>query len=60
MVFGTDLYSFPVGRRVSHLLPQIDASSLSDAAKAAVLGGTARRLLRVPDAVSADGPAAPR
>jgi len=60
VVFGTDLYSFPVGRRISHLLPQIEASSLSDADQAAVLGGTARRLLRVPDAVSDDGPAAPR
>jgi len=60
VVFGTDLYSFPVGRRISHLLPQIEASSLSDADQAAVLGGTARRLLRVPDAVSDDRPAAPR
>jgi predicted TIM-barrel fold metal-dependent hydrolase len=48
VVFGTDLYSHPVGRRISHLLPQIEASALSDAEKAAVLGGTARRLLRVP------------
>lgn len=60
VVFGTDLYSFPVGRRISHLLPQIDASALSDDDKAAVLGGTARRLLRVPDDVSRDGAAAPR
>ena len=60
VVFGTDLYSFPVGRRISHLLPQVEASSLSDADKAAVLGGTARRLLRVPDALSDAGPAAPR
>jgi predicted TIM-barrel fold metal-dependent hydrolase len=52
VVFGTDLYSFPVGRRISHVLPQIEASSLSDADKAAVLGGTARRLLRVPGAIS--------
>ena len=42
VVFGTDLYSYPVGRRISHLLPQIEASSLSDDEKAAVLGGTAR------------------
>lgn len=48
VVFGTDLYSHPVGRRISHLLPQIEASALTDAEKAAVLGGTARRLLRVP------------
>jgi predicted TIM-barrel fold metal-dependent hydrolase len=47
VVFGTDLYSHPVGRRISHLLPQIESSALSDADKAAILGGTARRLLRV-------------
>jgi predicted TIM-barrel fold metal-dependent hydrolase len=48
VVFGTDLYSHPVGRRISHLLPQIEASSLSDEEKAAILGANARRLLRVP------------
>ena len=48
VVFGTDLYSHPVGRRISHLLPQIVASELSDADKTAVLGGNARRLLQVP------------
>ena len=44
VVFGTDLYSHPVGRRISHLLGQIVESSLSDDDKAAILGGTARRL----------------
>ena len=44
VVFGTDLYSHPVGRRISHLLPQIVESSLSDDDKAAILGGNARRL----------------
>lgn len=48
VVFGTDLYSHPVGRRISHLLPQIEACGLGDDEKAAILGGTARRLLRVP------------
>ena len=42
VVFGTDLYSPPLGRRISHLVPQILESSLSDADKAAILGGNAR------------------
>jgi predicted TIM-barrel fold metal-dependent hydrolase len=50
VVFGTDLYSHPVGRRISHLLPQVMASSLGEAEKAAILGGNARALLRVPSA----------
>ncbi|MEZ4281484.1 MAG: amidohydrolase family protein [Myxococcota bacterium] len=49
VVFGTDLYSHPVGRRISHLLPQIEASSLSDAEKAAILSDNARRLFGLPD-----------
>jgi predicted TIM-barrel fold metal-dependent hydrolase len=57
VVFGTDLYSHPVGQRISHLLPQIEACALTDADKAAILGGTARRLLRVPEEVSGDGAA---
>lgn len=44
VVFGTDLYSPPLGRRISHLVPQILESSLTDAEKALVLGGNARRL----------------
>ena len=44
VVFGTDLYSHPVGRRISHLLDQIRASALSDADKQAILAGNARRL----------------
>jgi predicted TIM-barrel fold metal-dependent hydrolase len=44
VLFGTDLYSSPVGRRVSHLLPQIVESGLSNGAKAAILGGNARGL----------------
>ena len=44
VVFGTDLYSPPLGRRISHLIPQILESGLSDADTALVLGGNARRL----------------
>jgi predicted TIM-barrel fold metal-dependent hydrolase len=44
VVFGTDLYSWPVGRRISHLLDQIVASDLSTEDKEAILGGNARRL----------------
>lgn len=47
VVFGTDLYSHPVGRRISHLLPQILDSALSDAQKTAILAGNARRLFRI-------------
>ncbi len=45
VVFGTDLYSPPIGRRITHLLPQILSSGLSEDAKAAILGDNARRLL---------------
>jgi predicted TIM-barrel fold metal-dependent hydrolase len=44
VVFGTDLYSHPVGRRISHLLEQIKASALSHDDKARILSGNARRL----------------
>jgi predicted TIM-barrel fold metal-dependent hydrolase len=44
VVFGTDLYSTPVGRRISHLLPQILESSLSTEDKAGIVGGNARRI----------------
>jgi predicted TIM-barrel fold metal-dependent hydrolase len=47
VVFGTDLYSYPVGRRISHLLPQFIESDLTHDEKAAILGGTARKLLGV-------------
>jgi predicted TIM-barrel fold metal-dependent hydrolase len=47
VVFGTDLYSHPVGRRISHLLPQILESQLSDAEKALILAGNARRLFGI-------------
>jgi predicted TIM-barrel fold metal-dependent hydrolase len=44
VLFGTDLYSPPLGRRISHLLPQILESALADPDKAAILGGNARAL----------------
>jgi len=45
VVFGTDLYSPPVGRRISHILSQLLESELSDDDKAAIVGNNARRLL---------------
>jgi predicted TIM-barrel fold metal-dependent hydrolase len=47
VVFGTDLYSPPFGRRISHLALEIAESALPDAAKTAILGGNARRLFGV-------------
>ena len=47
VLFGTDLYSWPVGRRVSHLLGQIVESDLSSDDKALILGGNARSLFGV-------------
>ena len=52
VVFGTDLYSPPLGRRISHLVPQILESSLSDADKAKIFGANARRLFKVPEAAT--------
>jgi len=47
VVFGTDLYSSPVGRRISHLLPQIKESALSHEEKELILAGNARRLFGI-------------
>lgn len=47
VVFGTDLYSTPVGRRISHLLPQIKQSALSHEEKQMILAGNARRLFGI-------------
>ena len=44
VAFGTDLYSWPVGKRVSHLLAQIVESKLAHRDKALILGGNARTL----------------
>lgn len=53
VLFGSDLYSWPVGRRVSHLLPQIIECDLPQDAKRAILGDNARRLFGV--TVEAEG-----
>ena len=50
VLFGTDLYSHPVGRRISHILGQILESGLGDEEKRRILGGNARRLFRLPAA----------
>jgi predicted TIM-barrel fold metal-dependent hydrolase len=47
MLFGTDLYSAPVGRRISHILGQLLETELPDDDKAKVLGGNARALFGV-------------
>jgi predicted TIM-barrel fold metal-dependent hydrolase len=47
VVFGTDLYSYPVGRRISHLLAQILESGLTDDDTAAIVGGNARALFGI-------------
>ncbi len=47
VVFGTDLYSPPLGRRISHLVPQILESGLSHDDKAAIFGGNARAFFGV-------------
>jgi predicted TIM-barrel fold metal-dependent hydrolase len=44
VVFGTDLYSWPVGRRISHILEQILESGLGDREKRMILADNARRL----------------
>ncbi len=47
VAFGTDLYSWPLGRRISPIAEEIAASSLDHGAKELILGGNARRLFRI-------------
>jgi predicted TIM-barrel fold metal-dependent hydrolase len=44
VAFGTDLYSWPLGRKISPLAAEIAACSLDDEAKRAILSGNAKRL----------------
>jgi predicted TIM-barrel fold metal-dependent hydrolase len=48
VAFGTDLYSWPLGRKVSPIAAEVAASTLDDEAKRLILGGNARRLFRIP------------
>lgn len=45
LLFGSDLYSYPMHYRTSPLLGEILGSDLPDSAKEAILGGNVRRLL---------------
>jgi predicted TIM-barrel fold metal-dependent hydrolase len=47
VAFGTDLYSWPLGRRISPIAEEIAASTLDHDAKQMILGGNARRLFRI-------------
>ena len=59
VAFGTDLYSWPVGRRINHLLDQILTSGLTVEEQAAILGGNARRLYRLAATANDRGPGSP-
>ncbi len=47
VAFGTDLYSWPLGRQISPIAAEVAASGLDDDAKALILAGNARRLFRI-------------
>jgi predicted TIM-barrel fold metal-dependent hydrolase len=47
VAFGTDLYSWPLGRQISPLAAEIATSTLEDSAKQLILAGNARRLFRM-------------
>lgn len=47
VAFGTDLYSWPLGRRLSPIAAEVAQSALDADAKALILSGNARRLFRI-------------
>jgi uncharacterized protein len=47
VAFGTDLYSWPLGRRISPIAEEIATSTLDEDAKRLILAGNARRLFRM-------------
>jgi predicted TIM-barrel fold metal-dependent hydrolase len=47
VAFGTDLYSWPLGRQISPLAKDIARGRMSDPEKQAVLAGNARRLFKL-------------
>jgi predicted TIM-barrel fold metal-dependent hydrolase len=47
VAFGTDLYSWPLGRKISPVAAEVAASTLDDDAKRLILGGNARRLFHI-------------
>lgn len=47
VAFGTDLYSWPLGRQISPISREIAVSGLDDRAKQLILAGNARRLFKI-------------
>ncbi|MCF2531605.1 amidohydrolase family protein [Yinghuangia soli] len=58
LVFGTDLYSAPLGYRRNHVLGQLLDCDVPDDVKQAVLAGTLERLLGLPAATASVDPVA--
>ncbi len=48
VAFGTDLYSWPLGRKISLIAREVADSALNDGDKRLILAGNARRLFRIP------------